>query len=324
MSRQHRAIAGAWLIAACAAGRAHGQSAQVIQIPAEVKAGTTMYAFTDGARPTAAVKTAGDFRFEVPPTARLMLYVPGYAISVYDFTGRSQNVGQPFAPQLVPLAPARVAARLVDSAGQPLAGRRLSLAYQFSPAFRFFGILDGNLPVISLGAATTASDGTIAVDAPSLAGDPALQRYGEGHVCVWDSDARGSGCGFDLTLRPNTFAPGTLDSRQITIVRTEPGTLAGRLGSAYLDEHRASGEARQHARVLAEATGPTVAAVNMLALYANVAADGSFSIDLPKGTYTVTFVTLKPNSPMLRVEQRDLLESGVAIDERRVHRIDRP
>jgi hypothetical protein len=40
--------------------------------------------------------------------AKLMLYVPGCAISVYDFTGGSQDFGEPFAPQLVPLATARM------------------------------------------------------------------------------------------------------------------------------------------------------------------------------------------------------------------------
>jgi hypothetical protein len=312
------------LILAWAIGSTHAQSSQVIQIPAEVRAGTTVYAFTDGARMNSGVKTPGDFRFEVPPTSKLMLYVPGYAVVVHDFTSRVEDSAQPFVPRLVPLPPLRVTARLVDSSSQPIPDERVSIAYRFSPTFPFFGILDGNMPVISLSSATTDSVGAFAVDVPSRTGDPVLQRYGEGSVCLWDSTVTDSGCGFDPTLRPNTFLPGSLTAATIVIVRTELGTLAGRLGPEYLEQHRASGDPRQYARVVAEPTGPTAAAFGLLARYAHVAVDGTFSISLPKGTYNVTFVILKANSPMAQNEQRDLLQSGVDIEEGRVHRIDRP
>jgi hypothetical protein len=110
----------------------------------------------------------------------------------------------------------------------------------------------------------------------------------------------------------------------VVITRTELGTLAGTLSREYLDRHGAAGDARQHARVMAEPIGPTAASFFLVARYANVAADGTFSIDLPKGTYNVTFVTLKPNAPMLEIERRDPLDSGVVIEEAQRHAVDRP
>ena len=122
--------------------------------------------------------SSGSHDFRPITSVKVLLLVPGYAISTLDTETYDSPV---WAPRLVKL-PVRIVEGWIDPA--PKIPIHLSFVYSMYEAMEFFSYYDGSLPDIELGTVTTDSQGHFRLSLPDLASDPFL-RAANGSVHVW-------------------------------------------------------------------------------------------------------------------------------------------
>ncbi len=121
--------------------------------------------------------SSGSHDFRPITSVKVLLLVPGYAVSTLDTETYDSPV---WAPKLVKL-PVRVVEGWIDPA--PKVPIRLLFVYSMYEAMEFFSYYDGGLPDIELGTVTTDSQGHFRLTLPDLASDPFLQAAnGSVHV----------------------------------------------------------------------------------------------------------------------------------------------
>ncbi|HEY2293228.1 MAG TPA: hypothetical protein VGM86_21215 [Thermoanaerobaculia bacterium] len=113
--------------------------------------------------------SSGSHDFRPITSVKILLLVPGYAVSTLDTDTYDSPV---WAPRLVKL-PVRVVEGWIDPA--PKVPIRLSFRYPLLEAMGFFSYYDGDVPDIELGTVTTDSQGHFRLSLPDLAGDPFVQ-----------------------------------------------------------------------------------------------------------------------------------------------------
>lgn len=120
----------------------------------------------------------GEHDFRPITNVKVLLVVPGYAVSTLDTDTYDSPV---WAPKLVKL-PVRIVEGWIDPA--PKVPIRLSFVYPMHEAMEFFGYYDGGLPDIQLGTVTTDSQGHFRLSLPDLASDPFIGAA-KGSARVW-------------------------------------------------------------------------------------------------------------------------------------------
>jgi hypothetical protein len=126
----------------------------------------------------ARVCSAGGQDFRPIINVKVLLVVPGYAVSTLDTYTYDSPV---WAPKLVKL-PVRIVEGWIDPA--PKVPIRLSFVYPMFEAMEFFGYYDGGLPDIELGTVTTDSQGHFRLSLPDLESDPFIGTA-NGSAKVW-------------------------------------------------------------------------------------------------------------------------------------------
>lgn len=292
-----------------------------ITIPAGIRPeAVSIYAALLGGAGASPVTTrAGVTEYVVPigdaHALKLLIYLPGYQMVVAEFADPGLTSTN-FQPPLATLPPTRWVARLVDSSNRPVRNQVLDLNYRLFEAMPYFGYADGSVPTIHIGTARTDGFGALAFDIPSFFDDPFFQQYSRDGAKQFQLNSTGRPESLDDTLRPFSFSA-QIYERPSVVVKSERGTLSGRLGNGFLRQNGIGGDLTQF--VHPGLGGPLsvrlyVAAAEWRIEYnAMLKADGTFDVQLPPGSYELKLYLPESGNPSARtiiVDPDVLIQEG--------------
>jgi hypothetical protein len=161
--------------------------------------------------------------------------------------------------------------------------------------------MDGSVPGLPVGRATTDDAGAFSFDLPAFADDPFFQRNPRGWAPGrFQLKAAERSTSRDATLQPSEFGVSQAYPSPFIVVMTNLGILSGALGADFFARNGLVGDLTPYLRSVDSqpfslrldaggADGPRRYTYNAM-----LKPDGTFEVHLPPGTYDLKLLLLGP------------------------------